>query len=110
MKDGKFPQPRQRMDALPQDRQTGLLNEAGFYRALEAELDRARRGGYRYTLAQIRIYELARVHELFGFRVDSALALAIGKLLQVWALPLEILGRGADGSFLILAPETDAEA
>ena len=98
------------LDAVPQDRQTGLLNEAGFFRALEVELDRARRGGYRCTLAQIRIYELARVHELFGFRVDSVLALAIGKLLQVWALPLEVLGRGVDGSFLILAPETDADA
>ena len=42
--------------------------------------------------------------------MDAALALSIGKILQAWALPLEHLGRTADGSFLIFAPESKAEA
>lgn len=98
------------LDSLRQDRQTGLLSEAVFFREVEDELHRANRVGYPCTLVQFSIYEIVRVRELFGSRMDSVLALSIGKILQNWALPLEHLGRTADGSFLIFSPETTADA
>lgn len=98
------------LETLRRDRQTGLLSEVAFNQALQTELTRARRGDYPCTLVKIKIYESAALRDFFGPRADAALALSIGQILKVWATPLETLGRGKDGSFMILCPETSASA
>jgi cellulose synthase/poly-beta-1,6-N-acetylglucosamine synthase-like glycosyltransferase/CheY-like chemotaxis protein/GGDEF domain-containing protein len=107
--ESKILRPPVPLDAIRQNRQTGLLNEAGFLQSLETELSRARRNGYACTLVKIRVYELGHIREMFGHRAESALALAIGKILQGWALPDEVLGAGEDGTYMVLVPDAEAE-
>lgn len=107
--ESKILRPPVPLDAMRQNRQTGLLSESSFMQTLESELSRAKRNGYICTLVNIRIYELAHIREMFGQRAGNGLALSIGRILQGWALPEEVLGAGDDGAFMILAPQTEPE-
>jgi len=97
-------------DALYKDRRTGLLTEQAFTMGLESELARARRGRYSCSLARLRLYELERLLGLFGARIDASLSRPVSQIIEGWAGPLDLLGRAADGSFLILMPETSVDA
>ena len=107
--ESKILRPPVPLDAMRQNRQTGLLSEASFMQSVESELSRAKRYEYSCTLVKIRIYELAHIRAMFGNRAESGLALAVGRILQGWALRDEVLGVGEDGTFMVLAPETDAD-
>lgn len=107
--ESKILRPPVPLDAMRQNRQSGLLSEASFNQTLESELSRARRNGYPCTLVKMRIYELAHIREMFGHRAEGALSLSIGRILQGWSLPDEVLGAGEDGTFMVLVPESEAE-
>jgi cellulose synthase/poly-beta-1,6-N-acetylglucosamine synthase-like glycosyltransferase/GGDEF domain-containing protein len=97
------------LDLLWQEPQTRIMSEANFRHAMRRELARAQRGGYSCGVARLRLYELSRVHEQFGTRVVAALALAIREILVRYFRPLDLIGRAADGSFLLFIPEVTPE-
>jgi cellulose synthase/poly-beta-1,6-N-acetylglucosamine synthase-like glycosyltransferase/CheY-like chemotaxis protein len=96
-------------DALPQDRQTGLLSERRLLAEVEREIARAARGGHPGCLAYLDLAELPRLRERLGARVEAEIARQVAALIQEDAGRLELAGRDRQGRFLLLLPDTSGE-
>lgn len=105
----KLERPPVPADQIARDTRTGFLNERAFLEEASREMVRARRGGLTGCVAVLDISELARLREIFGRRGDVALTRQLAEYIAGWASPLDVAGRGADGLFLLLLPETGVD-
>ncbi|MDQ3547580.1 MAG: response regulator, partial [Chloroflexota bacterium] len=94
-------------DLLTRDRQTSLLNEHAFWEAASREMVRAHQTTRPGCVAVIAIDELSRVQDRLGPRALAELARQTAALVSVDAQPLDVVGRAANGAFLLLLPETE---
>lgn len=105
----KLQRPPVPADQIVRDARTGLLNERAFLEEAGREMVRAQRGGNPGCVAVLDIFELARLRENFGTRGDLALARQLAEIIASAVSPLDVVGRGADGLFLLLLPETGVD-
>ena len=106
----KIARPPVPIDLLPRDQQTGLLTEATFRQTLAREVERSRQAGRPGGLAAVQLEELPRLRERFGLRSEGILIKQFAALLGAAARPVGVAGRDAQGCFLLLLPELDADA
>jgi CheY-like chemotaxis protein len=94
-------------DLLTRDRQTSLLADHAFWEAASREMLRAQQTSRPGYVAVIAIDELSRVQDRLGPRALAELARQTAALVSVDAQPLDVVGRAANGAFLLLLPETE---
>ncbi len=96
---------------LRQDRQSGFLSAAAFAEACQAEMHRGLRAGYSLTAASIDFAERVPVRERIGPGADGPIARQVAEVLAAELRPLDLIGRSAEGGYLVLMPEvTEDEA
>ncbi len=106
----KIERPPVPSELLPQNRQTGLLNERLFWQETERELVRTRRGGKSGAVACLAINELERLRERLGPRSIAQISKEVARLIAADEQPLDVAGHDQEGRFLVLMPETDPDA
>lgn len=102
----KLERPPVPSDLLPHDRQTDLLSERPFMDEVGREVQRVVRGGPPGYLAYLYFDELPRVRGRFGARAEAEIAKQVAALVHADDSPLDVIGRDAEGRFLLLLPET----
>lgn len=92
------------VDQLPLDRRTGLLLEAAFQVEAQREWLRARRGSYPGIVACLMFDEWVAIRRRLGLQAEATISLQVGRMLSSSGDPLEVFGRGGDGTFWMLLP------
>jgi diguanylate cyclase (GGDEF)-like protein len=92
------------------DRLTGTVNRLGLEEAFARELARAQR--YQAPMAVILadVDKFKSVNDSFGHQVGDVVLKEFAEILQSEARHTDVVGRWGGEEFLILCPETDAEA
>jgi CheY-like chemotaxis protein/cellulose synthase/poly-beta-1,6-N-acetylglucosamine synthase-like glycosyltransferase len=106
----KIERPPSPKEALPRDRQSGLLSERRFFDEVEREIARTARGGSAGCLAYLNLDELPRLRERMGARALAEVVRQAAGLIAADAERLELAGRDGQGRFMLLLPETSPEA
>ena len=96
------------VDLHSRDLRTGLLDEDALLDEADSELARGQRIGRPGALGILRLQERPALEARFGSGVPVQLAEQLADLLRDDPVPLEQLGRSAQGYLLVLLPETDA--
>ncbi len=90
------------------DELTGLFNRRYFQRALEREVQRARRYDRSLTVAVFDLDEFKKFNDLCGHPAgDKALAL-VGEILRTSLREVDIVARHGGEEFAVILPETSA--
>ncbi|MBX7435478.1 response regulator [Mycobacterium sp. Y57] len=95
-------------EMLTHDVRSGVLTEQRLRDTAQRELDRAQRTGRAGFLAALSIAEAPELRLRFGPSALDMLARQLAAEVAAGAGPLEEIGRGSGGQFLILLPETEA--
>lgn len=85
---------------------TGLYNRRAFQRALENELERAKRGGTSISLALINIDDFRHINEAYGHECGDEVLAQYSKLLLSGTRRYDVTGRIGGEEFGILLPAT----
>jgi diguanylate cyclase (GGDEF)-like protein len=85
---------------------TGLYNKRAFQRAMENELERAKRGGTSISLAVLNIDDFRRINDGFGHDCGDEVLTQYSKLLLSGTRRYDITGRIGGEEFGILLPAT----
>ncbi|MBX4206459.1 diguanylate cyclase response regulator [Candidatus Parcubacteria bacterium] len=93
---------------------TGLLNYAGFFHAVVAEMKTARdhpddKHPSAFSLLFVDIDKFKSVNDTYGYAVGSKVIAAVGKNLSRHVRPTDRLCRWGGDEFLILLPDTKLE-
>lgn len=104
----KIERPPVPSELLTHDRQTGLLTERVFLNEVSRELARASRGGATGALAILSLDELPARREQRGLRAEAEIARQVASVLTSMR-SLDMVGRDADGRFMLLMPEIAPE-
>ena len=104
----KIERPPVPSELLTHDRQTGLLTERVFLNEVSRELARASRGGATGALAILSLDELPALREQRGLRAEAEIARQVASVLTSMR-SLDMVGRDADGRFMLLMPEIAPE-
>jgi len=107
---GRLARPPEPAEELAGERRAEVLGAPALLRELEREVLRYRRGGRMGAFALLELSEWGRVGQLYGIRGEESLARQLSELLEQGQRPLELVGRGKGGRFLILMPNTLAVA
>jgi len=105
----KLARPPVPREYLTRDLQTGLLSESLFSEEVKRELARIARGGAPGVLALLYLDELPRLRGQFGRRAEAEIAKQLTAVIQPETRPMDLIGRGRDGQFTFLLPETTPE-
>lgn len=94
-----------RHDAL-----TGIVNRNGFYEVLQAEMDRKKRYDHPLTLIYFDCDNFKFVNDTYGHHVGDALLIKVAVTLRSNLRRVDIPSRLGGDEFLVLLPETGADA
>ncbi len=91
------------------DELTGLTNRRHFLQRLDAEIERARRYEYPFSIVMIDIDHFKRINDAHGHVLGDRVLADMGKLLRKIARGSDLPARYGGEEFVILMPMTDAE-
>lgn len=94
-----------RHDAL-----TGIVNRNGFYEVLQAEMDRKKRYNHPLTLIYFDCDNFKFVNDTYGHHVGDALLIEVAANLRSTLRRVDIPSRIGGDEFLVVLPETGADA
>jgi len=89
---------------------TGALNRRAFFDITEYELNRSHRYGHATTIAYIDLDNFKAVNDRLGHAVGDNLLITVTKTIISHIRSTDILSRFGGDEFVILLPETPAEA
>lgn len=92
------------------DEHTSLYNSRFLYRALEAEVERARRFSHPLSLLFIDLDHFKNVNDSYGHAAGTALLAEVGRLITGALRTVDIPVRYGGDEFVILLPETGKQA
>lgn len=92
------------------DSLTGLINKAGFYQIVSAELEMCRRYKRTLSIAYIDCDNFKQVNDLYGHHVGDNLLRTISRTMQRKLRGSDLPGRLGGDEFAVMLPETSAEA
>jgi diguanylate cyclase (GGDEF)-like protein len=90
-----------RIDSL-----TGALNNRGFYEAVRAELDRARRYRHPFTVVYVDLDRFKEINEAFGRSIGDAVLRTVARTITGQVRVVDLLSRLGGDEFALLLPET----
>lgn len=88
---------------------TGLTNRRHFLERLDAEIERARRYEYPFSVAMIDIDHFKKINDAHGHAVGDRVLADMGSLLRKVARGSDLPARYGGEEFVILMPMTDAD-
>jgi diguanylate cyclase (GGDEF)-like protein len=97
-------------DASNRDVLTGLGNRRLLIERLREETERAQRSGQHYSLAMLDVDHFKLVNDTFGHEMGDQALIEIGTAVQIELREYDICGRWGGEEFLVLLPNTDANA
>lgn len=97
-------------DSAARDALTGLNNRRFLTQRLQEETRLSHRKGHSYALGILDIDHFKRINDQFGHVAGDKVIVGIGQAIQTALREYDICGRWGGEEFLILLPETDAEA
>jgi diguanylate cyclase (GGDEF)-like protein len=89
---------------------TGLSNTRHFLELADAELRRARRYGYQFSIAYIDLDNFKAVNDRYGHAVGDEVLAAVGRQLTASLRGTDLVARMGGDEFVVLLPQSDAAA
>ncbi|MBI1785395.1 GGDEF domain-containing protein, partial [Candidatus Sumerlaeota bacterium] len=91
------------------DSLTGLANARAFYAAAEAEFNRSRRTGSRFSVAYLDLDNFKRVNDRFGHNTGDEVLRILGETLRAHIRACDTAARLGGDEFALLFSESDHE-
>ncbi|MBA2362962.1 MAG: diguanylate cyclase [Chloroflexia bacterium] len=92
------------------DALTGLRNHRGLIERMDSEIERAERFGHALSLLYFDIDRFKDINDTYGHEVGDAVLQQITRLALSVLRSIDTLGRYGGEEFVVLLPETDADA
>lgn len=92
------------------DALTGLRNHRGLIERMDTETERAERFGHALSLLYFDIDRFKDINDTYGHEAGDAVLQQLTQLAQSTLRSIDTLGRYGGEEFVVLLPETDAEA
>ena len=89
---------------------TGLFNARHFHELADAELERARRYGGPVSVAYLDLDNFKQVNDRFGHSTGDEVLAAVGNQLSASLRRSDVVARMGGDEFVMLLPQTNAEA
>jgi len=89
---------------------TGLLNHRALMLGLEPQVSRSRRYQNPLSVVLMNVDGIEEFDDLYGGRAKEQVLIAIGQLLKDQMRWADLIGRMNTGEFLLILPETEADA
>jgi diguanylate cyclase (GGDEF)-like protein len=89
---------------------TAVLNRQALIGRIESELERARRYGRPLSLVLVDLDHFKRVNDTHGHSAGDTVLREFAKVLQANVRAVDIVGRYGGEEFMLVLPETDADA
>jgi len=101
---------RQILETSRTDPLTGAANRRRFDERLQEELERLKRSGPGLSLALADVDHFKQVNDEFGHPAGDAVLKALVQTMRAGTRPYDLVARWGGEEFVILLPQTDAEA
>jgi len=97
-------------DRLHEDQLTQLLNRRGLARAFESEMARADRSGRPLSLAVLDVDNFKHINDQLGHQAGDLALVHLARIVRRSIRPTDVISRYGGEEFVILLPETPADA
>lgn len=89
------------------DKLTGLYNRRHFFKILETEIERAKRGGLSFSVVLIDVDDFTQYNNTSGHVAGDKLLAQLGEILKENVRNIDTVGRYGGEEFIIILPDAD---